>query len=106
MRGVRFLILLLIAIPLGWYAYYDSKKGPVDDTPKHDKVFTVEADKIDEIEIKSESGDRTTLRKKGTDWEIVQPVTAPIRSGSASPASRRTCRRSRFSASSTRTRRI
>ena len=27
MRGCRFLILLLIAIPLGWYAYYDSKKG-------------------------------------------------------------------------------
>jgi hypothetical protein len=76
MRGVRFLILLVIAIPLGWYAYRDSKKGPVDDTPKRDKVFTVEADKIDELEIKSESGDRTTLRKKGSDWEIVQPVTA------------------------------
>jgi len=76
MRGMRFLILLIVAIPLGWYAYYDSKKGPVDDTPKKDKVFTVEPDKIDEIEVKSESGDRTTLRKKGSDWEIVQPVTA------------------------------
>ena len=73
MRGMRFLILLIVAIPLGWYAYYDSKKGPVDDTPKKDKVFTVEPDKIDEIEVKSESGDRTTLRKKGSDWEIVQP---------------------------------
>src|SRR3954464_14671839 len=77
MRGVRVLILLAVAIPLGWYAYYDSKKGAVDNTPKHDKVFTVESDKIDEIEIKSESGDRTTLRKKGSDWEIVQPVPAP-----------------------------
>ena len=76
MRGMRFLILLIIAIPLGWYAYYDSKKGAVDNTPKKDKVFSVEADKIDEIEVKSESGDRTTLRKKGTDWEIVQPLTA------------------------------
>jgi len=76
MRGMRFLILLIIAIPLGWYAYHDSKKGPVDDSPKKDKVFTVEADKIDEIEIKSESGDRTTVRKKGTDWEIVQPISA------------------------------
>ena len=38
MRGMRFLILLIIAIPLGWYAYYDSKKGAVDDTPKKDKV--------------------------------------------------------------------
>src|SRR3982750_2708425 len=76
MRGMRFLILLVIAIPLGWYAYYDSKKGPVDDTPKKDKVFSVEADKIDEIELKSESGDHTTLRKKGNEWEIVQPITA------------------------------
>ncbi len=76
MRGTRFLILLIIAIPLGWYAYYDSKKGPVGDSPKKDKVFTIESDKIDEIEVKSESGDRTTLRKKGSDWEIVQPVAA------------------------------
>ena len=44
MRGTRFLILLVIAIPLGWYAYYDSKKGPVDDSPKKDKVFTVDAE--------------------------------------------------------------
>jgi hypothetical protein len=77
MRGVRLLILLLIAIPLGWYAYHDSKKGPADAAPKRDKVFSVDADKIDEVEIKSESGDRTTLKRKGTDWEIVQPVSAP-----------------------------
>ena len=77
MRGLRFIILLLIAIPLGWYAYHDSTKGPIDDSPKRDKVFAVEADKIDELEIKSESGDRTTLRRKGSDWEIVQPVAAP-----------------------------
>jgi uncharacterized protein DUF4340 len=77
MRGLRFLILLIIAIPLAWYAYYDSTKGPTNDSPKRDKVFTVEADKIDELEIKSESGDRTSVRKKGSDWEIVQPVSAP-----------------------------
>jgi hypothetical protein len=77
MRGLRFVILLLVAVPIAWYAYYDSKKGPIDDSPKRDKVFSVEADKIDELEIKSESGDKTTLRRKGTDWEIVQPVAAP-----------------------------
>jgi hypothetical protein len=78
MRGVRsFIVLLLIAIPLGWYAYRESKKGPVDDSPKHDKLFTVETDTIDEIQIKSEGGERTTLRKKGAEWEIVQPSAAP-----------------------------
>jgi Domain of unknown function (DUF4340) len=76
-RGLRgFILLLVIAAPLGWYAYRDAKKGPVDDTPKHDKVFSVDASKIDELEIKSESGERTTLRRKGTDWTIVQPVAA------------------------------
>jgi hypothetical protein len=77
MRGLRFVILLLVAIPVAWYAYYDSKKGPIDDSPKRDKVFSVEADKIDELEITSESGDKTTLRRKGSEWEIVQPVAAP-----------------------------
>ena len=77
MRGLRFVILLLVAIPLGWYAYYDSKKGPVDDSPKRDKVFAVDADKIDELEIRSESGEKTTLRRKGSDWDIVQPVASP-----------------------------
>jgi hypothetical protein len=84
MRGVRLLILLLIAIPLGWYAYHDSKKGPADDAPKRDKVFSVDADKIDEIELKSASGDRTTLTRKGSDWEIAQPVNAPSDQSTAS----------------------
>ena len=44
---------------------------------KKEKVFTVESDKIDEMTIKSESGERTTLKKTGTDWQIVAPVTAP-----------------------------
>src|SRR4029079_15322271 len=70
--------------PLAWYAYHDSKKEPVDDSPKKDKVFTVESDKIDEIEVKSESGDRTTLRKKGSDWEIVQPIAAASDQSAAS----------------------
>jgi uncharacterized protein DUF4340 len=77
-RGLRgFIVLLVIAIPLIWYTYRDSKKGPIDDTPKHDKVFSVDAAQIDELEIKSESGERTTLRKKGSDWTIVQPAPAP-----------------------------
>lgn len=84
MRGLRFIILVLIAIPIAWYAYYDSTKGPVDSSPKLDKAFTVEADKIDELEIKSESGDRTTLHRKGTEWEIVQPVAAPSDQGTVS----------------------
>jgi hypothetical protein len=77
MRGLRSLIILLvIAIPLGWYAYRDSSR-PADEGEKRDKVFTVEADKIEEISLKSESGERTRLQKSGTDWKIVAPAGAP-----------------------------
>jgi hypothetical protein len=71
-----FIVLLVVAVPLGWYTYRDAKKGPVEDTPKHDKVFNVDASKIDELQIKSASGERTTLQRKGTDWAIVQPAAA------------------------------
>jgi Domain of unknown function (DUF4340) len=75
MRGMKsFILLLVVAIPLGYYAYRDSKKELPSDTPKKDRVFTVEADKIDEITVKSTSGEQTTLRKSGTDWEITQPA--------------------------------
>jgi hypothetical protein len=78
MRGLRtFLGLLLILIALGAYLYFvESKRTPGDDGPKKDKVFAVEADKIEEITIRAESGERTTLRKAGSDWQIVDPVTA------------------------------
>lgn len=77
MRGVRSLIVLVVlAAAIGWYAYRDAQKGPIEEGPKRDKVFAVEADKIEEVEVKSESGERTTVRRKGTEWQIVQPVTA------------------------------
>jgi hypothetical protein len=78
MRGLRSLILLLvIAIPLGWYTWRDSHRAASDDLPKKDKVFAgIEADKIEEVAVKSESGDRTRLQKSGTEWKIVAPANA------------------------------
>lgn len=78
MRGLRsFVGMLAILVALGAYLYFvDSKKTPGDDGEKRDKVFTVEADKIEEISLKSESGDRTTLKRSGNDWQIVAPVSA------------------------------
>ena len=80
MRGVRSLIvLMLIAIPLGWFAYRDWQRPAGDDESKKEKVFSVESDKIEEIAIKSESGEQTRLQKTGGDkaWQIVSPTTAP-----------------------------
>lgn len=86
MRGVRSLIvLLIIAIPLGWYALRESKKDAPASDKKLEKVFSgLEADKIDRITIKSESGDRTTLQKQSSKWQLTAPLTADADEGELS----------------------
>src|SRR5688572_13749559 len=80
MRGLRsFIGLLVIALALGGYLYFvESKRTPGDDAEKRDKVFTVEADAIEEVAIKSETGDRTTLKKTGSAWQVTAPAQAPV----------------------------
>jgi hypothetical protein len=76
MRGARsLLVLIVIAAGLGAYLYFvEMKRAPGDAPEKHDKVFSVEADKIDEITIRSEKGEKTTLKKSGSDWQVVSPA--------------------------------
>jgi hypothetical protein len=76
MRGLRsFGGLLVVLLALGGYLYFVESKRPAGgDAEKKDKAFAIEADKIEEFTLKSESGDRTTVRKAGTDWQIVQPA--------------------------------
>lgn len=76
MRGVRSLIVLLvIAIPLGWYAWRESKREPADDKKPLEKVFAgIQADKIDRLTVASDKGDRTTAEKKDGKWQLTQPV--------------------------------
>jgi hypothetical protein len=77
MRGLRsFILLLVVLIGLGSYVYFvESKRDPAD-ADKKAKVFSIQADKIDEITVKSEAGEQTTLKKSGNDWQIAQPVQA------------------------------
>jgi hypothetical protein len=76
MRGLpSFLGLCAILAALGGYLYFvESRREPGSDSDR-DKAFAVEAETIDEITVKAESGERTTLRKTGSDWQIVQPAT-------------------------------
>ena len=76
MRGLRsFLILLVVALGFGAYLYFvEAKRDPVTSGEKLPRVFTVEADKIDELRIKSESGALTTLKKSGSGWAVVEPA--------------------------------
>src|SRR5438874_7310060 len=79
MRGLRTtIVLLVVLIAVGGYAYYISKKPAEDTSSKQEKVFgSVQADKIDEIRVKSAGGDTTTLRKESGTWNVVDPVKAP-----------------------------
>jgi hypothetical protein len=79
MRGLRsFLGLLTILIALGAYLYFvESKRPPGGDQPAKEKVFAVESDTIEEVSIKAESGERTTVRKAGDAWQIVEPAPGP-----------------------------
>ena len=56
-------------------------------TKKLEKVFSVESDKIEEVTIKSESGERTTLRKAGADWQVVAPADGAPAAADASEVS-------------------
>src|SRR5438445_5268269 len=76
MRGLRStIVLLVILIGLGGYAYYISKKPAEDNSAKQEKVFaSVQADKIEELRVKAASGDTTALKKDNGGWQVVAPL--------------------------------
>src|SRR5436305_8535139 len=80
MRGLRSTIALAVVLAgLGVYIYFVTwKKSPTEGAQsKQEKVFaSIQEDKIDEIRLKSASGDTTTLKKTDAGWQVVAPVTA------------------------------
>jgi hypothetical protein len=79
MRGIRSTIaLLVVLVGLGAYIYFVVSRQSEDTATKQEKMFTgLEADKIEELKVKAESGDVTTLKKEEGVWRIVAPVEAP-----------------------------
>ena len=75
-RGWSTVALLIAALGLGAYLYFVDSKRPAADADAKKKVFTYEADKITELQVKSRT-ETTLLRKDsaGT-WAIVQPAAA------------------------------
>ncbi len=72
------LILLVVALGLGGYLYFFESERPVADPDAKTPVFNYDAAKINQVEIKSSSGEVTALRKGAGDaWTIVKPVDAP-----------------------------
>jgi len=77
MRGLRSTIaLLVVLIGLGAYIYFVTWKQPAQDAgSKLEKVFaSVQADQIEELTVKAESGDVTTLKKMSGAWTVVAPM--------------------------------
>ena len=76
MRGLRStLALILVLAGLGAYIYFVMSKQD-DSGPKLEKVFVgLDPAKVEEIRIKSESGEVTTVKKGSDGWQIVSPGT-------------------------------
>jgi hypothetical protein len=78
MRGLTStLILVVVLAGLGSYIYFvDSKKpaASADGSPESKgKVFTVEADKINELRITSQ-GETSLLKKEASGWKMIEPT--------------------------------
>jgi hypothetical protein len=79
MRGFRSpFILLIVFLGLLGYVYFYGQKTPSgqDAGAPKEKVFAVEADKIEELQITSAKGERSVLRKAGGAWTMMEPAAA------------------------------
>ena len=77
MRGLRSTIAsLVVLLGLCAYIYFVVSKKPANGTeaPKERAFVALDADKIDEIKVTSESGDTTTLRKANAMWQVAAPL--------------------------------
>lgn len=76
MRGLTSTILLVVVLAgLGGYIYFVDSERPAGGIEEKDKVFTVEADAVEEITVTAD-GSTTSLRKTDGTWKITAPLSA------------------------------
>lgn len=77
MRGFRstFVLLVVLAGLLG-YIYYFMKPGSQPATEQKARVFTIEADKVEALQIKSSKGEASTLARTDGTWHLTAPIQA------------------------------
>lgn len=75
MRGLRSTLLLLVVLAgLGGYIYYTGT-GPVEETEEQPKMFAgLDSTLIDDLKVKSASGDVTSLKKQDGTWKLTAPI--------------------------------
>ena len=71
MKGLRTLALLAVALAglLGYLYFVDAEK-PVSDVEEKPKVFTVEAEQIDELKVSTIAGGTAELKKAADGWQL------------------------------------
>lgn len=74
-RGWSTLALVVVLGALGGYIYFVEREKPASGTTPTEKVFSVEADAIQEITVTA-GGETTTLTKGDAGWQLTAPVTA------------------------------
>jgi hypothetical protein len=76
MRGLKSLLVLVVLLGAlaGYIRFVESKKPEGGAAAAAPKIFTVKADDIVELAVKSADGSRTTLRKVNGAWQITDPV--------------------------------
>ncbi len=78
MRGLTSTVALLVVLGgLAGYIYFVDSERPAGGPEAKDKVFSVEADKIQELRVTS-GGETTVLRKADGAWTMVEPVKAEV----------------------------
>jgi len=87
-RGLKSTIaLVVVLIGLVAYIYFvDSKKPASDAAETKAKAFTVDADQIEEIQIKPASGEASRVQKTGGSWQLVEPEKSDADQGQVSNA--------------------
>jgi Domain of unknown function (DUF4340) len=88
MRGLRSTLLFVVVLGgLCGYIYFGiwKKSAAPDIDAKREKIFpALQADKIDDIRVKSASGETTTARKHDGGWQLTSPVEARADEGNLS----------------------
>ena len=76
MRGLKSTIaLLIVLVGLGGYAYYVASKAEDSSSSSQDRLFPkLSSDDIEELTVKNDAGEVTTLRKQDGKWMMTAPV--------------------------------
>ena len=81
-RGWSTIALAVVFAGLVGYIYFvDSKQEPGGATAKEKPFTSVQADDIEEVQIKSADGETTRLQKTDGKWNLVEPVQAAADTG-------------------------